>query len=167
MGGTAITRQGRVERFLQAHASAYAAGIAVSPATGVLTSDAAGRPNTIVMQVAIVLAGGRPIMAVTPECGTIDLEKVAATVGAPSAQFADAATCLRIFPDCEPGGIPPFGNLYGLPVYVDAAFVRWSEVMFWSGDRQRYFAMKYQDYARLVHPVLADLVIGTLAPCTS
>ena len=56
------------------------------------------------------------------------------------------------FPDCEPGAMPPFGNLYGLPVYVERSLADEPEIAFNAGTHRDVIKMSYADYERLVHP---------------
>jgi Ala-tRNA(Pro) deacylase len=57
----------------------------------------------------------------------------------------------------QPGGIPPFGNLFGLPVVVDRALLERERIVFNAGDQRFSVAMKTADYRRLVNPTVADL----------
>ena len=64
------------------------------------------------------------------------------------------------FPDCELGAIPPFGNLYGIKVYVDQA-LRDSEMIFNAGSHRELIRMQWADYERLVQPVVASFAMQT------
>jgi Ala-tRNA(Pro) deacylase len=63
----------------------------------------------------------------------------------------------EVFPDCETGAMPPFGNLYGLPVYVDRHLARERELVFQAGNHREAVRVEYSDFERLVHPTVADL----------
>ena len=62
----------------------------------------------------------------------------------------------RIFPACEAGAMPPFGNLYGLPVWVDQALTRDKDISFNAGTHEQTVRMAYADFARLVQPRVAS-----------
>ena len=56
------------------------------------------------------------------------------------------------FPDCEVGAMPPFGNLYGMDVYVEEA-LSWDDVIgFNAGSHSEIVKLAYRDYENLVHP---------------
>ncbi len=57
----------------------------------------------------------------------------------------------------EFGGVPPFGNLFGLEVIVDPALLENEEIVFNAGDRRFSVAMKSEDFVRLVRPVVARI----------
>jgi Ala-tRNA(Pro) deacylase len=61
-----------------------------------------------------------------------------------------------LFPDCEAGAMPPFGHLYGMPVYVDACFPKAGEFAFQAGNHHEVVRMRYSEYERLARPVVAD-----------
>jgi Ala-tRNA(Pro) deacylase len=61
-----------------------------------------------------------------------------------------------LFPDCEVGAMPPFGNLYGLPVYVDQSLTEDEEIVFQAGTHSEAIRMRYWDFAALVFPVITE-----------
>jgi len=61
-----------------------------------------------------------------------------------------------LFPDCQIGAMPPFGNLYGLPVLVDEALAQDEEIIFNACTHTKSIRMKFQDFRRLVRPVVAS-----------
>ncbi|CUT06546.1 aminoacyl-tRNA deacylase, partial [Candidatus Kryptonium thompsonii] len=63
----------------------------------------------------------------------------------------------ELFPDCETGAMPPFGNLYDVPVYVDERFKANDEISFNGGTHNDVVKMKMADYVRLVEPMFCDL----------
>lgn len=60
-----------------------------------------------------------------------------------------------LFPDCETGAEPPFGNLFDLETIVDTALTKDEEIVFNAGSHWQTVRMRYDDYARLVHPRIA------------
>ena len=61
-----------------------------------------------------------------------------------------------MFADCETGAMPPFGHLYGLTVYVDRALTDDDHIIFNEGTHTDTLKIRYADYERLEHPVVAD-----------
>lgn len=64
----------------------------------------------------------------------------------------------KLFPDCEVGAMPPFGNLYALPVVVDQALAEDDEIVFNACTHTESIRMKFADFGRLVKPLVAELV---------
>jgi Ala-tRNA(Pro) deacylase len=56
------------------------------------------------------------------------------------------------FPDCEVGAMPPFGNLYGMPVYVAEALAADEEIAFNACSHTELIRLAYEDFQRLVKP---------------
>ena len=59
-----------------------------------------------------------------------------------------------LFPDCELGAMPPFGNLYGLPILLDAALLEDDEIVFNACATTRSIRIRMEDYRRLVNPLI-------------
>ena len=66
-----------------------------------------------------------------------------------------------LFPDCDVGAMPPFGNLYGLEVYVDRSLAEDEEIVFQAGNHHELVTMTYADFARLVQPKVAEFCSHT------
>jgi Ala-tRNA(Pro) deacylase len=73
-------------------------------------------------------------------------------------RLAAEAEYKDVFPDCEVGAMPPFGNLYGLPTYVTANLADESEIAFNAGTHTEVIKMAYVDFERLVKPTVLDFV---------
>jgi Ala-tRNA(Pro) deacylase len=61
-----------------------------------------------------------------------------------------------LFPDCEVGAMPPFGNLYGLPVYVDSDLAKEPTIVFQAGTHRQTMSLRFPDLVRLVKPRVAE-----------
>ena len=109
-------------------------------------------------KVVIVKAGDQHLMAVLPADYRIDLEKVEKLTGKPVSLETEEAF-KPLFPDCEPGAMPPFGNLYGLPTYVDRSLAEEDYIVFEAGTYTDAVKLSYRDYQRMVQPQVADLAI--------
>ena len=102
----------------------------------------------------VVKLGGKLALAVLPAKYHVSLEKLKAASGAGSAELATEEEFIKTFPGCETGAMPPFGNLYGLPVYVDETLSRDEEITFNAGSHTELIQMAYKDFARLAGPKL-------------
>ena len=102
----------------------------------------------------VLLRSGRDhyLMAVVPASSHVDLETVERLSGLKGLIVASEAEVLRIFPDCEAGAMPPFGNLYGLPIYLDEDFVKQEHILFQAGNHHEVIRMPFADYERLAGP---------------
>jgi len=100
----------------------------------------------------VVRAGEEALLAVLPAPYRINLEKLGAVVGK-TVRLATEQEFASLFPDCELGAMPPFGNLYSLPVYVDEALAAGEEIVFNAGTHQDAIRMRYADFARLAKPL--------------
>ena len=91
-------------------------------------------------------------MAVLPASKAVDLEMLRLAVGAKGAALASEREFREKFPDCETGAMPPFGNLYNLPVYVEESLSHDKEIAFNAGTHNELIRMAYDDFARVVKP---------------
>jgi CDP-diacylglycerol--serine O-phosphatidyltransferase len=97
----------------------------------------------------MVRDGGDYLMAVLPAPYHVGLERLRRAAGRPSLRLATEAEFAGLFPECDPGAMPPFGNLYGIPVWVDEDLARDDEIAFNAGNHEETVHMKYADFARL------------------
>jgi Ala-tRNA(Pro) deacylase len=98
-------------------------------------------------------AGGY-LMAVIPSNMRLDLAGVAAASGRPGVRLAREREIGTLFPDCELGAMPPFGELYGLPTYVDPCFRNHSAFVFQGGSHDELVAMCFADFESLTRAVI-------------
>ena len=75
-------------------------------------------------------------------------------------ELASEAEFRSRFPGCETGAMPPFGNLFGLPVFVDERLIKEKEIAFSAGSHNEVIRMKYADFDRLVEPRILKFVAG-------
>jgi Ala-tRNA(Pro) deacylase len=109
-------------------------------------------------KVVMVKSGDQQIMAVLSADHQIDLEKAAKAMG--KAVSLDTEKKFKsLFPDCALGAMPPFGNLYGAPTYVDKSLAQEDYIVFEAGTHTEAIKLSYLDYERIVKPQVADLAI--------
>jgi Ala-tRNA(Pro) deacylase len=116
----------------------------VASVTHVPTKELA---KTVIVKIDGVLA-----MAVLPASYTVDLSLLRAETGARSVILAKESEFKDRFPECEIGAMPPFGNLYGMTVYVDESLTKDEEIAFNAGSHYESLQMSYADFERLVRP---------------
>ena len=113
-------------------------------------------PGKMLAKTVMVLADGEMVMLALPAPYQVDLEKAAAALGAKEARLAEEEEFEDTFPDCEVGAMPPFGNLYGVPVYVDETLAEDETIVFRSGTHTETMSVSYADFERLVEPTVAQ-----------
>ncbi len=117
----------------------------------------------LVAKVVMALANGTLTMLVLPASSNVNLEKLKADLGAKELRLAREEEFATLFPDCEVGAMPPFGNLYGIPVYLDRTLARVPEITFPAGSHSESMRIRYADYERLVHPQLREFAAGQMS----
>jgi Ala-tRNA(Pro) deacylase len=113
-------------------------------------------PGKQVAKVVIVKANGKMIMLVIPSPYRLDFAKVRALLGAKKVSLAKEEEFANLFPDCAIGAMPPFGNLYDLPVYVDQALAEEPDIVFRVGTHRHTMKLAYADFARLAQPEVGE-----------
>lgn len=88
----------------------------------------------------------------------IDMEKIEKAIGK-HVSLAKENDFKSLFPDSVIGAMPPFGNLYGLPTYVDKYLAEQDYIVFEAGTHIDAVKMSYSDYAKIVKPKVEDLAI--------
>lgn len=113
-------------------------------------------PGKELAKVVMIKTGDRFIMTVLPASWRIEFSKLKDVLGTKDLRLATEDEFKDLFPDCEVGAMPPFGNLYGVDVYVDKSLSEDEEIVFQGGNHIESIKMKYKDYASLVKPVIAE-----------
>jgi len=116
---------------------------------------------------AVVLeADGRLVMAVLLASYRLNLAELRSKLEVQHLKMVPEDTLTEVFPDCERGAIPPFGNLYDMDVWVDRAVAESEEVTLCAGTHVDCLHMKYSDFERLSKPqvgLFADVWVGKAA----
>lgn len=121
------------------------------------TAEDTHTPGWAFAKSVVLRAGDSHALAVVPAPARVDLEKAAGALGVSEVELADETTMGELFPDCEIGAEPPFGNLYGLPVYMDRSLSAKEHITFNGGTHDQAVRMRFVDYERVVKPTMADL----------
>jgi len=113
-------------------------------------------PEKEMAKVVIVKVDERFVMAVLPASWQVDLHRLREIFMTHHVRLATEDEVKDLFPDCEVGAMPPFGILYGLPVYVDRSLIEDEEIVFQAGTHSEAIRMRYADFAALVLPVVGE-----------
>jgi Ala-tRNA(Pro) deacylase len=113
-------------------------------------------PGRYVAKPVIVKADGKPVVCVLAACSKIDLGALKNQLGAKSVELAEEKEIGAMFPDCDLGAEPPFGNLYDLPTIMDKALENDDHIRFQSGTHEKSIRMSMDDYIKLVEPKVLE-----------
>ncbi len=143
----------KLRDFLDTHHVRYAV-ISHSPAyTASEIAESAHVPGRELAKTVIVKIDGRLAMAVLPATQFVHIDALRKAVGAREVALATESEFASRFADCDPGAMPPFGNLYNLEVFVAPKLAEDEQICFNAGNHRELVRMSYADYARLVQPV--------------
>jgi len=95
-------------------------------------------------------------MAVLPASHKINFNLLKEAMAKKEIRLANEKEFKNIFPDCEVGAMPPFGNFYDLPVYVASALSEDKEIVFNAGTHIDVIKMSYSDFEKLANPIVAN-----------
>jgi len=109
-------------------------------------------PGKELAKTVIVKIDGKLAMVVLPTTEKLRLDHLQQTLGTDKVELADENEFKDAFPDCEIGAMPPFGNLYGMDVFVSQALREDDEIAFNAGSHDELIRLPYAEYERLVHP---------------
>jgi Ala-tRNA(Pro) deacylase len=115
-------------------------------------------PGTMVAKTVVVKADDQFVMAVLPGTAKVDPTALKGALNAREVQLATEREFQELFPDSDVGAMPPFGNLYDLPVCADESLARDEEIVFNAGTHEDAIRMRYSDFSRLVGPKICSFV---------
>lgn len=107
-------------------------------------------------KVVVLRLDGLPAMVVVPAHHRVDLVRLGAELGARGVELCDEEELRRIFEDCDVGAEPPFGNLYGMPVFLSQAMADRGTITFNGGSHVDVIRMRMTDYLDQVKPRVID-----------
>ncbi len=146
----------KVKEFLNEHGTKY---VAISHSKAYTAQGIAAISHISGKELAkavIVKLDGDLAMAVLPASYQVALEQLRKKTGVRTAELATEREFKKHFPDCETGAMPPFGNLYDIPVYVDESLAEDREIAFNAGSHYELIKMKYADFEQLVKPEVME-----------
>src|SRR6266852_5940112 len=142
----------KLEKFLDEKGVKYVSIIHSTAYTAQEVAASAHITGRELAKVVIVELDGKMAMAVLPANRKIVLQDLREVTGSDEVKFASEEEFRKKFPDCETGAMPPFGNLYGMDVFVAESLTRNDEIAFNAGSHTEAIKMRYEDFERLVHP---------------
>lgn len=147
----------KVKEFLNTHHVKYDK-LSHSPAyTAQEIAAIAHIPGKDLAKAVIVRMDDKLVMIVLQASDHINFESLKANTGAHTAELAKESDFEPKFSDCEAGATPPFGNLYGMDVYVTKELAGDHEIAFNAGSHTELLKLRYEDYNQLVEPRVIDI----------
>jgi Ala-tRNA(Pro) deacylase len=149
----------RLEQYLRENGVPYLAASHPPAFTAPEVAAAMHAPGKQVAKVVMIKAGDSLVMCVLPANAHINLRLLADLLNTPDARLAHEEEFSALFPDCLLGAMPPFGNLYGIPVYLDTLLTDDPEIIFQAGSHTDTIRIRYADYVRLAKPQIASFAL--------
>ncbi len=113
-------------------------------------------PGQELAKTVMVKIDGRMNMAVVPASCKVDLEHLKEVAGANRVRLAGEEEFKDLFPGCEVGAMPPFGNLYDMEVFVAKSLAEDEDIAFNAGTHTELIKLVYKDFERLVEPKVLE-----------
>lgn len=105
----------------------------------------------------IVKVNGKMVMVVTTANQKVNMRLLKSMYGTDNVELAAEGDFMNIFSDCELGAMPPFGVLYGMEELVSEDLAKDAEIAFNAGTHRDLIKMRYNDFAKLVKPIVINL----------
>jgi Ala-tRNA(Pro) deacylase len=142
----------RLKEFLDSHNMKYVTISHSRAFTAQETATSAHIPGKELAKTVMVKVDGKMAMAVLPASYKVDFDLLTKATGSGKVEIADEEEFKDLFPGCEIGAMPPFGNLYGMDVFVAKSLTEDKEIAFNAGSHRELVRMAYKDFERLVKP---------------
>lgn len=144
---TAFLDENDVEYVMIRHSPAY---------TAQKIAAAAHIPGRELAKTVMVKLDGELVMAVLRATDNVDLDLLRGAAKAKTAELASESDFADTFPGVELGAMPPFGNLFGLNVFVDEGLAKDVQIAFNAGSHTELMQLDYADFERLVKPAIGN-----------
>ena len=142
----------RLKEFLDSHNIKY---VTISHSRAFTAQETAASAHVPVKELAktvVVKIDGKMAMAVLPASSKVDFDLLKKAMGSGRVEIASEKEFKDMFPGCEIGAMPPFGNLYGMEVFAAESLTEDKEIAFNAGSHRELVKMAYKDFERLVKP---------------
>lgn len=147
----------RLRRFLDDRTAGYRVREHPAARTVQELRDAERGAGATVLKVVLVVVGEAEFaMLVLPASGRVDRGLLRRLFPGRRVRVAHEEEFTPLFPDCEAGAMPAFGNLYGVPVYVDERVPAAGPLVMLAGSHRHTLEISSEDFRRLARPVVAS-----------
>lgn len=147
----------KLKEFLDSNKIKYVSITHSSAYTAMEIAAKAHIPGKELAKTVMIKINGHMVMVVLPATHMIKMDLLKKVVGNESVRLATEQEFKDKFPDCEVGAMPPFGNLYGMDVFVSSALKEDEEIVFNAGSHTELIKLSYKDFEDIVKPTVADI----------
>ena len=142
----------KLRDFLDSHSIKYVTISHSQAYTAQEIASSAHIPGKELAKTVMIKIDGKIAMAVLPASYKVDFDLLKKTIGASKVELASEKEFQDIFPECDVGAMPPFGNLYGMEVFAAESLSEDEEITFNAGSHTELIRLAYKDFERLVKP---------------
>lgn len=150
----------RLEEFLQHEKVPYQSIEHFRTYSSQRTAAAAHISGKEIAKSVMVSIKGKLCMVVLPANKQVDLAKLRKIAGTNEVRLVNESEFKDRFADCEVGAMPPFGNLYGMDMFVAEALAKDESIAFNAGTHTDLIKMAFKDYERVTHPKIVRVAKG-------
>ena len=142
----------KLKSFLDGHGTRYTSLVHSPAYTAQEVAASAHVKGKHFAKTVIIMIDDELAMAVLPADRKVVLQELREITGSDHVRFATEDEFENVFGDCDVGAMPPFGNLYGMDVFVAPSLEENDEIAFNAGTHTEVITMPYRDFERLVEP---------------
>lgn len=114
-------------------------------------------PGKELAKTVMVKLDGKMAMVVLPAPDKVSANRLKELSGAKEVELASKREFADLFPKCEVGAMPPFGNLWDMPTFADSHLREDEYIAFNAGTHTELVRLSYADFERLVRPTVAEI----------
>jgi len=152
----------KLKAYLDGHGVKY---VTITHSPAYTAQEIAGRahvPGKELAKTVMVKVDGMMAMAVLPASYQVDFDLLKELTGSFRVELASEEEFCDLFPGCEVGAMPPFGNLYNMDVFVAESLADDDEIAFNAGSHTELIRLDYEDFERLVEPEVMRFSLGSV-----
>lgn len=149
----------RLVKFLKRHKIFYQVQVHPETMTALETAEAEHICGKSLAKVVMVKNRGRDAMVVIPCDRNVDLLKLSNVLGTEDLEVSEEQEFSGLFPDCEPGAMPPFGRIYKIPCYADERLSLQKELYFNAGNHQETVKISVSDFLKYSKALIGDFSV--------
>ncbi|MBW2630852.1 MAG: YbaK/EbsC family protein [Deltaproteobacteria bacterium] len=153
----------RLKDFLDKHRVKYVVITHSRAYTSQEIAMSALMPGKELAKTVMIKFDGRMVMAILPSSYKVDLDLLREATGAGKIELASENEFQDMFPECEIGAMPPFGNLYEMDVFVEESLTGNKTIAFNAGSHTELIKLAYKDFTKLVEPTVIKFSHKTFA----
>lgn len=125
------------------------------------TAKAVKMDDKDIAKIVMVRVDGKMTMVVLPASHKIHFNMLERELRARNIELATEDEFKELFPECEVGAMPPFGNLYDLDVIVADALTKDETIAFNAGTHNEVIRMAYKDFESITNPKVASFTLSS------